>query len=127
MSAMYAARFTRKVVSLVLAGAPIDSDAGDGPVKRMAHTPPTSHFMNNLPGSARRYHARRNHATRERAGGDAYVSARTPGLKAGASMGVVGDDPIHRALIRSGLSYLWFRHLGRQIPGAASRRCSPLS
>jgi poly(3-hydroxyalkanoate) synthetase len=41
MSAMYAARFPRKVASLVLAGAPIDTDAGDGPVKRMAHDVPT--------------------------------------------------------------------------------------
>lgn len=41
MSAMYAARFPRKVASLVLAGAPIDTDAGDGPVKRMAHEFPT--------------------------------------------------------------------------------------
>jgi poly(3-hydroxybutyrate) depolymerase len=40
MSAMYAARFPAKVASLVLAGAPIDTDAGDGPVKRMAHTYP---------------------------------------------------------------------------------------
>ena len=37
MSAMIAARFTDKVNSLVLAGAPIDTDAGDGPIKRMAH------------------------------------------------------------------------------------------
>src|SRR5579862_3984506 len=37
MSAMIAARFPDKVNSLVLAGAPIDTDAGDGPIKRMAH------------------------------------------------------------------------------------------
>ena len=37
VSAMIAARFTDKVNSLVLAGAPIDTDAGDGPIKRMAH------------------------------------------------------------------------------------------
>jgi poly(3-hydroxybutyrate) depolymerase len=40
MSAMYAARFPGKVASLVLAGAPIDTDAGEGPVKEMAHTYP---------------------------------------------------------------------------------------
>ncbi len=44
MAAMYAARFPRKVASLVLAGAPIDTDAGNGPVKRMAHTYPTSFY-----------------------------------------------------------------------------------
>ena len=37
VSAMIAARFPAKVNSLVLAGAPIDTDAGDGPIKRMAH------------------------------------------------------------------------------------------
>jgi poly(3-hydroxybutyrate) depolymerase len=41
MSAMYAARFPNRVASLVLAGAPIDTDAGDGPVKQMAQTYPT--------------------------------------------------------------------------------------
>ena len=35
LSAMIAARFSDKVNSLVLAGAPIDTDAGDGPIKRM--------------------------------------------------------------------------------------------
>jgi poly(3-hydroxybutyrate) depolymerase len=44
MSAMYAARFAGKVVSLVLAGAPIDTNAGDGPVKRMAHTYPATFY-----------------------------------------------------------------------------------
>jgi poly(3-hydroxyalkanoate) synthetase len=44
VSAMYAARFAGKVASLVLAGAPIDTNAGDGPVKRMAHTYPTSFY-----------------------------------------------------------------------------------
>lgn len=44
MSAMYAARFPNKVASLVLAGAPIDTDAGDGPVKRIAHAYPTSFY-----------------------------------------------------------------------------------
>ena len=40
MSAMYAARFPEKVRSLVLAGAPIDTDAGDGPIKKLAHSLP---------------------------------------------------------------------------------------
>ncbi|MEO8186187.1 MAG: alpha/beta fold hydrolase, partial [Burkholderiaceae bacterium] len=44
MSAMFAARFPGKVVSLVLAGAPIDTDAGDGAIKNIAHKLPTSFF-----------------------------------------------------------------------------------
>jgi polyhydroxyalkanoate depolymerase len=44
MSAMYAARFPHRVESLVLAGSPIDTDAGDGPVKRMAHEFPLSFY-----------------------------------------------------------------------------------
>src|SRR5271165_1563843 len=44
LSAMYAARFPNKVLSLVLAGAPIDTDAGEGPVKRMAHAFPTAFY-----------------------------------------------------------------------------------
>ncbi len=44
MSAMYAARFPHKVASLVLAGSPIDTDAGDGPIKRMAHASPVSFY-----------------------------------------------------------------------------------
>lgn len=44
MSAMYACLFPDKVVSLVLAGAPIDTDAGDGPIKKMAHTLPLSFY-----------------------------------------------------------------------------------
>jgi len=44
MAAMYAARFPHKVASLVLAGSPIDTDAGDGPIKRMAHTYPVSFY-----------------------------------------------------------------------------------
>lgn len=40
LSAMYAARFPGKVRSLVLAGSPIDADAGDGPIKRLAHSLP---------------------------------------------------------------------------------------
>ena len=44
VAAMVAARFPEKVNSLVLAGAPIDTDAGDGPIKRMAHASPTSFY-----------------------------------------------------------------------------------
>ena len=44
MSAMYASRFADKIRSLVLAGAPIDTDAGDGPIKRMAHQVPMSAY-----------------------------------------------------------------------------------
>ena len=44
MSAMYASRFPGKVAALVLAGAPIDTDAGDGPIKRMAHQLPLSFY-----------------------------------------------------------------------------------
>ena len=40
LSAMLAARFPEKVNALVLAGAPIDTDAGDGPIKRMVHKSP---------------------------------------------------------------------------------------
>jgi poly(3-hydroxyalkanoate) synthetase len=44
LSAMYAARFPAKVRTLVLAGAPIDTDAGEGPVKDYAHTLPTAFY-----------------------------------------------------------------------------------
>lgn len=44
MAAMAAARFPAKVNSLVLAGAPIDTDAGDGPIKRMVHESPMSFY-----------------------------------------------------------------------------------
>lgn len=44
MCAMYAARFPDKVASLVLAGAPIDTDAGDGSIKEMAHRLPISFY-----------------------------------------------------------------------------------
>jgi poly(3-hydroxybutyrate) depolymerase len=44
MSAMYAARFPHRVRTLVLAGAPVDTDAGDGPIKRMAHALPMSFY-----------------------------------------------------------------------------------
>ena len=40
LSAMIAARFPDKVNALVLVGAPIDTDAGDGAIKVMAHKPP---------------------------------------------------------------------------------------
>ena len=39
VAAMVAARFPEKVNSLVLAGSPIDTDAGNGPIKRMVHSP----------------------------------------------------------------------------------------
>jgi polyhydroxyalkanoate depolymerase len=44
MAAMFATRYPQKVASLVLAGAPIDTDAGDGPIKKMAHTYPISFY-----------------------------------------------------------------------------------
>jgi polyhydroxyalkanoate depolymerase len=44
VSAMIAARFPAKVNSLVLAGAPIDTDAGNGPIKRMVHESPMSFY-----------------------------------------------------------------------------------
>ncbi len=44
LSAMVAARFPAKVNALVLAGAPIDTDAGDGPIRRMAHATPMSFY-----------------------------------------------------------------------------------
>ena len=45
LSAMIAARFPDKVNSLVLAGAPIDTDAGNGVIKRMAHESPLSFYQ----------------------------------------------------------------------------------
>jgi len=44
MSAMLAARFPNKVRTLVLAGAPIDTDAGNGPIKQMAHKLPLQFY-----------------------------------------------------------------------------------
>ena len=44
LSAAYAARFPGKVRTLVLAGAPIDTDAGEGDVKDLAHTLPMSFY-----------------------------------------------------------------------------------
>ena len=43
-SAMVAARFPEKVNSLVIAGAPIDTDAGDGAIMHMAHLSPMSFY-----------------------------------------------------------------------------------
>lgn len=45
MSAMYAARFPSKVRSVVLAGAPIDTSAGNGEIKKMAHRLPMSFYQ----------------------------------------------------------------------------------
>jgi len=44
VAAMVAARFPEKVNSLVLAAAPLDTDAGNGLVKKMAHEYPTSFY-----------------------------------------------------------------------------------
>ena len=54
MSAMYAARFPHKVKSLVLAGAPIDTDAGDGPIKKIAHSLPMSFYQELVQGGGGR-------------------------------------------------------------------------
>ena len=45
MSAMYACRFPDKVASLVLAGSPIDTNAGKGPIREMAHRLPLSFYQ----------------------------------------------------------------------------------
>jgi len=44
LSAMIAARFPDKINSLVLAGSPIDTDAGNGSIKRMVHESPASFY-----------------------------------------------------------------------------------
>lgn len=44
VGAMIAARFPDKVNSLVLAGAPIDTDAGDGSIRRMVQASPASFY-----------------------------------------------------------------------------------
>ncbi len=44
MSALYAARFPHKVAALVLAGAPIDTHAGNGPLKRAVEMLPLSFY-----------------------------------------------------------------------------------
>ncbi len=46
MSAMYTCLFPHKVAALVLAGAPIDTDAGDGPIKKIAHALPMKFYEN---------------------------------------------------------------------------------
>ncbi len=43
-AAMYAARYPEKVERLVLAGAPIDTSAGDGAIERAAHTLPMQFY-----------------------------------------------------------------------------------
>jgi poly(3-hydroxyalkanoate) synthetase len=45
VAAMVAARFPDKVNSLVLAGSPIDTDAGNGPIKRMVHESQMSFYQ----------------------------------------------------------------------------------
>ena len=44
MAAMYAARYPHKVASLVLAGSPIDTQAGHGPLKQMVNELPASFY-----------------------------------------------------------------------------------
>lgn len=44
LAAIYAALYPGQVNSLVIAGAPIDTDAGDGPIKKMAHSYPLGSF-----------------------------------------------------------------------------------
>lgn len=44
LSTMFAARFPGKVRSLVLAGSPIDTDAGHGPIRKLAHQMPLSDY-----------------------------------------------------------------------------------
>ncbi|MEZ5785745.1 MAG: alpha/beta fold hydrolase [Xanthobacteraceae bacterium] len=44
VTAMIAARFPEKVNALVLAGAPIDTDAGKGPIKRLSHELPLTFY-----------------------------------------------------------------------------------
>lgn len=45
LSAMFAARYPRKVRSLVLAGAPIDAHAGSGPLKHIAESTPMTFYQ----------------------------------------------------------------------------------
>jgi polyhydroxyalkanoate depolymerase len=44
MSAMYAARYPERVSTLVLAGSPIDTQAGNGPLKQMVNEMPASFY-----------------------------------------------------------------------------------
>jgi poly(3-hydroxybutyrate) depolymerase len=54
MCAMYAARFPGKVLSLVLVGAPIDTDAGNGSIKQIAHSLPMSFYEEMVAGGGGR-------------------------------------------------------------------------
>ena len=45
MSAMYAARYPQKIATLVLAGSPIDTHAGNGPLKKMVDEMPASFYQ----------------------------------------------------------------------------------
>jgi poly(3-hydroxybutyrate) depolymerase len=45
MSAMYAARYPAKIAALVLAGSPIDTHAGNGPLKQMVKEMPSSFYQ----------------------------------------------------------------------------------
>lgn len=44
LGAMYAARYPMKVNTIILAGSPIDTDAGDGQIKKLAHSYPISFY-----------------------------------------------------------------------------------
>ncbi|WP_421723465.1 alpha/beta fold hydrolase [Bauldia sp.] len=44
MAGMFAARYPEKVASFVAGGAPLDADAGDGFIKRIAHRQPMAYF-----------------------------------------------------------------------------------
>ncbi|EQD27264.1 PHB de-polymerase domain-containing protein [mine drainage metagenome] len=46
MAAMLAARFPDKIASLVLAGSPIDTHAGNGPLVKMVKESPMSFYGN---------------------------------------------------------------------------------
>ena len=45
MSTMYAARYPGKVATLVIAGSPIDTQAGDGPLKQMVNEMPAGFYQ----------------------------------------------------------------------------------
>jgi poly(3-hydroxybutyrate) depolymerase len=49
-AAMYASRFPEKVDRLVLAGSPIDTDAGEGVIKEMAHSMPMRFYESLVAG-----------------------------------------------------------------------------
>src|ERR1700739_1356854 len=44
LSAMYAARYPERIAALVLAGSPIDTQAGDGPLKKMVQASPPGFY-----------------------------------------------------------------------------------